>query len=501
MKARLIGRKLESGSSTLEILIAFSVLILTFTAVIAVAFGNQTSALYTELNHQALYKAEKELENARALSRQDFNSVLPIAPTADDIYLKTLLVDDLTQCLKRATSTITWQTDAGRPQKIELATMLADIAGAIALGGDCLADPAGGDWINPLTFVSRDIEPPGNPASDLDVAGKIIYLTGGLTGPTSRPDFFILDARSLVLGNPSSIPIVSSISTGDGLMAVDFASTSPTKAYAFVANDEDATSNQLQVIDVGSISNPILVSQATLPGVSGSCPYTCPGGKSIFYYDHTVYIGTHRLVGASKHELHVYDVSDPTAPVWQWSYKLDHNVNKIIVREQNIGGVTKRFTYLATSADNGEVIILDITDPSNIKEYRFNANGNEDGRTIFLIGNKLYLGRDRTPSGRSDFFVLDVTNPAAITILGEKRLGLNSGSYVAGIRVSGRFGFLAINDPNDGFRVYDVSNPANMPRISTYNFSQKTTGIDFDGEYVYTSNESNDALRIIYDAP
>lgn len=497
MKAVLIGNK---GSSTLEILIAFAIFTITFAGIIILVFGSQTSALYARLNNEALYKTTRVLEDARRTAQQNFLSLISdVTPTPEDIYQKMLTVTDLTTCRKHATSTFTWQVDFGRPQYVSLGTDFVDIVGAAAQGSDCVDSPPDGTWTNPLTFASRDIVPPGSPASDIDVAGKIIYLTGGLTGPTSRSDFFILDARNMIFGNGNSIVIRSDISTGDGLMAVDVASTSPTKAYAFVANDEDATTNQLQVIDVSNISLPVLAAQATLPNVTGSCPSACPGGRSINYYNNTVYMGIHYIVGPVNKEFHVYDVSTPTTPAWRGSYNVDHNVNKISVRDQMIGGLPKRIAYLATSADDKELIVLDVTSPGSISELgSYNADGDEDARSLYVIGNKLYLGRDRTPSGRPDFLVIDISTPGSPTLLGSKQLGLNSGAFVSGIRVSDRFGFLALNDPNDGFQVYNVSNPGSMSRISTFNFSQKTTGIDFDGTYVYTSNESNDALRVIY---
>lgn len=49
MKAQLIGRKFNRGFATLEILIAFAVLILCIGAVIMVSFGNQSIAVDSQI--------------------------------------------------------------------------------------------------------------------------------------------------------------------------------------------------------------------------------------------------------------------------------------------------------------------------------------------------------------------------------------------------------------------------------------------------------------------
>lgn len=54
MKEELIGNK-QRGMATLEILIAFAVLILCMGAVILVMFGNQSVSVDSQLNNEAIY--------------------------------------------------------------------------------------------------------------------------------------------------------------------------------------------------------------------------------------------------------------------------------------------------------------------------------------------------------------------------------------------------------------------------------------------------------------
>src|SRR3989338_4553865 len=108
-----LHRNFRAGSSTLEILIAFAVLMLSLTAMVSISFGNQSMSLDTETNNEALYMAKGSLEEARALSRHSFASVL--AATANEsIYTKELEVSDLTPCRKEVTSRISWLVSALR---------------------------------------------------------------------------------------------------------------------------------------------------------------------------------------------------------------------------------------------------------------------------------------------------------------------------------------------------------------------------------------------------
>jgi hypothetical protein len=94
-----------------------------------------------------------------------------------------------------------------------------------------------------------------------------------------------------------------------------------------------------------------------------------------------------------------------------------------------------------------------------------------------------------------NLYVFNIGDPlGGITVLGN----VNIAADVVDISVVGPFAFLATSDPNAGFSVWDVREPSVLAQISSFNYSQKTVGIDYEDNLVYTANESNDALRIIY---
>lgn len=513
MKAELTGIKNQAGFATLEMLLALTILVLSFSAVILVVFGNQSISVDAQTNDEALYKAQAALEEARAKAREDFNSVLTTSTTTDPggFYQERTIITDLSPCGKDVTSRVFWNIET-RLQRVELKSRLTSAQIALDLGEDCdITEPGDDDWRNPTTLNSTDLLPAGNQASGLDVINKIVYMSAG---SAVWDDFFVLDAR--MTSETAPPVIVGKVETGPGLNAVDVAmDLGPSgEDYAFVANNKETPPyNQLLVIDVTDINNPFLVTSASrsLPGVSGICPDYCPQGRSLFYYDHRLYIGTHRTGG---HEFHIYDVSDPTNPIHKGSIELPvngHNVNAIAVQKQLVGGTQKTIAYLATSSNTDEVFVFDVTDPLHItylnsfdaKDMDGNPSG-EDGTALYLSGGRLYLGRERVNNPKErDFYILDISDPLAnpLPIVGSLNLQENPNTKVSGIRVVGRLAFLAVTDTTHGFLVLDIKYPDNITLRGKYNYSEEATGIDFEDNLVYTSNNKNDALRIIKSHP
>lgn len=379
--------------------------------------------------------------------------------------------------------------------------MLADLPEAFALGGDCASSGPEGDWDNPETFGSVSF-PSGIIGKDIDVilhGEKRYALLATEHADIAKSDLWIIDVT-----DPPNPVTLSNLDLGLlGLNAVDAARDNATgKIYVYAASNDDADAFQLQVIEITDPNNPNLVASRTLPGVSGACPFTCPGGRSIFYYNNYIYIGTHRLLVASpRHELHVYNAQNPASPVWVGSIKIDHNINDIIV--------TGDTAYLATSSDTEEIIVVDFKDKASPKQVgAFDAKrvdggpSDEDGTELFLIGNKLYLGRERvTNPNERDFYILDLNT---FSILGSKRLGISPNTEVSGIAIAGNFAFVATTDPARGFQVWNIANPQDIKPQSacgTYNFSAGAAGIDFRDNFGFISAQSETALRIIYDKP
>ncbi len=504
----------QEGIVTMEILIAMAVIVMVISAVILVVFGNQTLAVDTETNHEALYLAQQKIDEARKNSETNFSSVGSESYnfTLDGLtYNGINTVSDISQCLKQITTKLTWTMES-RTQYSLLDTMLSSPKEAYALGGDCIADVSGNgepDWENPDTLMDQDIIPSGNGATDIDVVKINNHKYGFLTSvhsSVSSNDFWVFD-----LETTPKPTIVGQLNTGPGLNAVDVALniTGDGKNYAFVANNNTTSPyNQLLVIDVTTLNNPSLVAQASLIGVSGTCNASCPQGQTVFYSNKKLYIGTHRTGGA---EFHIFDVSAPTTPIelgGLGGLEVNNNINKIIVQGN--------YAFLVTSDNSEEFMILDVSVPAiPVKRPSFNIPGNSDATSLFVLGGRAYVGKDRE-NNADDFFVLNITNPLSVSLptgwskdfdqsLCDRKDGqgpkqcLGSNTKISDIFVTGNFAFIATTLSTGGFQVWNIKDPSSLFNVSTYNYSEKATGLDFADDCIYISNDSQKALRIIYD--
>jgi len=464
MKAVSAGNNSQRGNSALEILIALAILTMAMTAIVQVAFSNQTVSTESQVNSEALSKSTLGLEKARAAARENFAAVISSSST-DDIYLKELTVTDLTQCRKRVVSRVSWATDPSRPEYSELTSDVTDIA----LGGDCASVVTEKTWSSPTTLGSIDLGQ--SKATGIDVRHGIVFLSAEATS-AAKPDFFIVDAKT----DPPHPVILSSLDTGPSLAAVDVAGH-----YAYVANRDN--NGQLQVIDVADTAHPVLAAARDLPGVGGGNPE----GNTIAYYNSRVYIGTKSTAG---HELHIFDVTNPTSPTNIGHIEMGRNVNGIFVR-----GTTAYVAVGSSAGDLKDLVALDVTNPGLITElWSLNLPGG-GGKSVYIVGTKLYIGcfqMSGAQASQSDLYIYDISG-ATPTLLGSKNIGAD----VSSIRVAGSFAFLATNDSNREFQVWNITNPAVITQVSYLNFPQEAIGVDYENETIYAGVRSNDSLRII----
>ncbi len=496
MKVKSIGKyRYSKGSMTLEILLAFAIVILCMSAVISLSFGSQSLTVDAETNTEAISKAKKMLEDARDVSRQDYLSITSnsINETVGPLtYLKKLDVQDITACKKIATSTVSW-TNGGKSESITFATYLGNVAEALSLGGDCISDSPTSGWTNPQRFAS-DTFSPGKPTA-IDLLNKVVYM-----GEDKNPFFAIANTNGAILGQSGGLFV--SFSNGfvankqiNDLDAINWTSPGGTQEkYIFAA--EDSSTNQLQVIKATTMTAPTSAALVSLsPCVAGSAPQ----GWKVYYYGNRLYLTTRFTAGP---EFHIFDVTTPSSPseIGIGACKgtdLGDTVNDFIVKDQMIGGVTRRFVYMATDELDKELRVFEVTGDVVTEIFAANQNlpGAQNGESVYSVGNKLYLGRQSTPGG-PDLYVYDIKDPTSgLTLLGSKDIGTG----VIGIRVAGNFAFISTPKVNQEFQVWNIYDPNSISNIAVYNFGNVVDqGIEYEPDFIYATGQSTPNFQILY---
>lgn len=494
--------KQPRGGFTIEILIAFAIVAIALTGATLVALGGQTSGMDMRLTGGGLNREVTLYEKNMAHGYGSWSTLASVAasnPSLDQGYSTSTTVGYTSPCVKEVTSRVSWTSDKSRSLSASVTTLVASVAEARLLGGGCDPLTPLEGWENPGSFGSIDVSgADGTGIAARWVSGhRYVFLTADPSS-SAKEDLYIFSADT-----PNSPTLVAAINTGKGLNDIVVAD-----GYAYVVQNDKT--NQLQVINVTDPANPVVETSVPLPGVDQNGSF--PQGRTITYLNDRVYIGTKETAGP---EFHIFDVSTPASPVHLGSLEVTHNVNDIIVR-----GST---AYLATSANHGELVLLNIATPGSLSlppsfstpdtmNMKFNARthvatpaeSDEDGITLDVVGTTVFLGRERaTNANERDFYIIDASNQNALVERGSVRLGLGSNTEVSGVTVQGKYAFIMSTDSNNPFYVYNIGTPASplLASVCTFNYSQVTRALTYLDNYIFTANRSNDILRIIYDKP
>jgi type II secretory pathway pseudopilin PulG len=484
------------GSSTLELLIAFAILTITLTALVSVFFGNQSVTVDTQTSTEALARASRELEKERLLSNSNYLSATSTSTTETVgglTYTLSMQVQDLTQCKKIATSTVSWNLGALRPLSVSLTTYLTDTAGALALGGDCVTNIPTGTWTNPSVFSSSTFSP-GKPLA-IDVLDRVAYIAEDKT-----PFLKIANTVTATQGQTSGLFVnytngfaaASQINALDAIRWID-PSTAAVKRYVFAAMN--STTNQLAIYDVTTPTAPVLVATRSL---SSCVTNSFPQGWYVVAYGNRLYLSTRETAGP---ELHVFDITTPSSPTELSvggntckGFEMGDTLEQFTVRDQIVNGVSKRYLFAATDESNKEVRVFDITNSLSISEATsVDLAGAQDGASVFLTGQKLYVGR--LSGTGSELFIYDVSNPTSLVLLGSRDIGTD----VLSIRVVGSLAFMTTGKANHEFQVWNISNPSTITLVGSKNFTNiAASGIDYEPDYIYITGNASPNFQILY---
>lgn len=484
---KFMGKLKNRGFSTLEILIAFAVLMISMTGVMVVVFGNQSVFVDIQTNNEALGRAKAVLEEARALSRQSFGLVISktsVEQSGPIAYTEKLDVTDIGTLTKQVTSSVTWLNGA-RILKITLSTIFTNPSSAF--GSDTCDQALSGDWTHPQLLGSADVGQ-NNGGTDIDVLGKKAYVTADAS-TAGKGDFYIIDVSD---PNLSSLPILNNpptgLSTGPGLAAVHVAGK-----YAYVANI--STFTQLQVIDISVPSAPFVAASLRVTAAGDTAV-----GNSIFYANKKVYLG---LTKSSGSEFHIIDVSSPLFPSKKASFETNTQVSAITVKN-NIAYVAvpddpstvstseQLRVFDVNQADSGIIIPLNSYGPNP-------TTMSGKGLYVSRDGNTLYLGQGgANPANKPEFFSLNITTPSSISQINSKYIPTSNDVTVNAISIRSNLAFLWTSDTNSGFQVWDLNNLGSPAPYGSLNTQQVATGgLDCDGNIFYAAQRSQKALQII----
>jgi hypothetical protein len=483
------------GFSTIEIMIAMMIILLTVSATIFVSFGNQSMGVDSATNAEAININQKTLESMQALARKDFKLVNSSSTTETSgalTYTKqvTVTTDPFNTgdyFTKKVKSVISWPGTYGRTPSVSITSLVTNFENAI--GGDTCDSNLSGNWALPTIKSTLNIV---SPVTSIDAYKKFLYVTVGSTANKTDPTLFVFNisdpANPLFLGSVDN----ASTSKTNGLSGVRIIEdTINNKKYALVSNaisadfttcTQSVTCAQLQIFDVTNPSSGSFSSQTPINlKISNTGDGGQAVGNSIFYRNGYVYLG---LTTGGGPEFNIIDVHNPLSPYLVGTYNVGDGVNTIYV--------SGNYAYLG-SPNTNELIILDISNPTSpTKVGSYNAStGSGHGKSVYVVGDKLYLGK--TTGAGADFHILNNTNPASM--LTQFGSGLDVGSYISVNAVIVRDYLTFLLDSNN-LQILNTSSPGAITSYSSPVGITSGSAMDCEGNNIFAGNDFGNIYTI-----
>jgi type II secretory pathway pseudopilin PulG len=536
------------GFSTLEIMIAMTVLLLAFSATMMLLPTVQNGSVDTQIAVEALNIAEKMLENQQALARKDFKLVTASSSqeTVGNLtYQKVISAQSTDYFTKEITATVSWGGMYNRAQTITLKTVVSNFEEAV--GGDTCDSILTGNWLVPPVVTTKTLgaqimSDATNlyPITDIDAYRKRLYVSVNNTGTlpsVNRDPSNTLDDAAIGTVTWSSLSsaqasdnsyATASISTGQSshyLKVRSFGFTIPQDATIIgikVDVERKASSNTNTVRDnavrivradgtLGGTNQAHSTSWGTsdsidtygsatdLWGESGWSPSainnanfgvaisaTANGGSGA----RTASVDDIKITVTYTRQFYSLNISAPTTPTFEKSIgsnKVSQGFTSLAIATSTTLG---SFAYVTTASTTAQFEVIDIgqTPASVVSVYKV-PNAPLVPNTLFYKDGYVYVGFPNNTSGTPapEFFIIDVHTPGTIPLplaTYEVGAGINS------IYVKDGYAFLATDDPLRELVVLDLNDLARPALRGTYNAPPSGATTFGLGRSVYTVGDT-----------
>ncbi|MCI0542709.1 prepilin-type N-terminal cleavage/methylation domain-containing protein [bacterium] len=520
------NKKTQRGFSTLEMLIAMTIMTLVLGAAISVAFGSQSLSADSETAAPALRIAQELIEREQALARKDFNLVNPSTGTntiGSVTYQEKIDVELQPDYLtKKVTATVSWPGSYGRAQSVSLTALVTNFNNA--LGGDTCDSTLSGDWAHPevrnaVTDFSQIVGDPSGlyPITDIDAYKGKLYVTvnspsialGPLPAGSGVDDASVGTLAWTGPGNITTDNGVHATETLAGtaathyLKASNFGFSIPAGATILGIKAEIKRSrsggstgsvldSQVRIVKSSGSFGSVNKAATGTPWPSGST-YAAYGNESDLWGENwspadinspnfgvvlsatgstpatnrTARVDHIRITVTYIKQFYILNITNPAAPALIAG--LPNNSG--IATGFRAVAVDGHYAYLATHAGpaTGQLQILDIsgTIPSLVATYQVpgvsGVGGQGLGASIFYSDGYVYLGLTKTASG-PEFNIIDVRNPLSPTLAGSYPIG----NGINAIHVANTYAYLATPNTQE-LTTLDVENPASPAAVGGYN--------------------------------
>ncbi len=229
---------------------------------------------------------------------------------------------------------------------------------------------------------------------------------------------------------------------------------------------DTSTAGELKIAALGA-ANP------TWQCAAGPFTYDLPGNDDAMAVDAS---GDYVYIGQGS-DFYALDASDEENPNITDSLSVAGNITSIFI--------DGNYAYLATEDNSEELVIIDISDPSDLSQLgSYNTSSGANGRDVYVSGNRAYLVTENNGGG-PEFYIIDISNKTSPT-LANPSSDYDTGGSTHGVSISGNYAFV-VKEGDIEFLVLDISNEASISEASSINLSgwRLVTDVEVSGNYAY----------------
>ncbi|MBI4079242.1 MAG: hypothetical protein HY429_03010 [Candidatus Levybacteria bacterium] len=148
------------------------------------------------------------------------------------------------------------------------------------------------------------------------------------------------------------------------------------------------------------------------------------------------------------------------------------------------------YAYIATDTNSKEVIVLDIANTPFTEIGYFNADGSEDGESIFVKGNTGYLIQDDT------LWNFDLASKTGARPKLDSN-GVELSGDGSSVVVVGNYAYVALSESSRALEIIDVGNPTNMQVVGYGNVDPLNLNSDEVATDVFVNETGSRAYLVI----
>ena len=313
------------------------------------------------------------------------------------------------------------------------------------------------DPLNPRKI--GEVKVPGA-AQSVDIEGSRAFLAGS----TTENGLVVID-----ISNPAQLVKMTSIVIPESQSSMVYA-VKVKGNYAYVATG----GRGLVIIDITNPAQPVKAGEFLTPWADG----LVIEGNSLYLTDAT-------------EGLYVLDISDPKNP-------LQTGLLPLKLFQQDVPGqrnmVVQNGKVFLANGNQGMLVVDASVQPALTGRFDVPLPGADwdvlvDNNVAYVIADTLGL------------YTVDVANPSQPRQLDFDISGISGLRTPRGIAINGQYAYIA--DINNGFSIYDISDPSNLRELSRIEKPQGMTDVVVSGNFAYVSMQEHEKREkrgmLVYD--